>query len=205
MDALGNIDSSLSREALVDLVKEGSNSVKAGAINALSNQDASELLEIITPYLKHKSRPVLRSAVNFLLGQGKSGEYIIIENVERILRKLGTDKSSKSTIARMMEIKALGGMQVVHKYFAKRINKLNSYAKNWLRTRTTGHYSYYYSRYIRRTKRDTEEWLRLASRNLCRPFDDELATTIRTTLETWKGTDYPLTIGTGDFTKMVRI
>jgi hypothetical protein len=204
MDALGNIDSPLSREALVGLLKEGNNSVKAGTIKALSNQTATELLGIIRPYLMHKSRPVVRSAVNFLLAQGRNGEDIIIENVERILRKLGTDKSSKSTLARMMEIKTLGEMQVVHKYFAKRINKLNNHAKNWLRTRTTGHYSYYYSRYIRRAKRDTEEWLRLASRNLCRPFDEDLATTIRTTLETWKGTDYPLTLGSGDITKIVR-
>jgi len=179
VNALGGIDSPRVRCALLELMKEGKNEVKASAIQALSQQDSPELIEIISPYLKHPSRPVMRASITALLDLGSEGEEAVKITMPTILPKFGNDRGSKAVLTRMLELSEVGQMSMVQDYFAKRIQKITANVKRWQSRAIGTSYSYYWNRRERRARNELEWWLDLVSRHLRPPFSEDLVNCIK--------------------------
>ncbi|MFW9793380.1 MAG: HEAT repeat domain-containing protein [Candidatus Thorarchaeota archaeon] len=179
--AIGGIYSPQCRETLIDLLKEGGNTVKAASIYALSKQDTSDLVDIIAPYLLDRSRPVVRASVSALADLGSRGHAAIREKATKIIKKIGNDKPSKAALTKMMGISGVGQMKSVQKYFATRFEKLGDEIRRWNNPNRS--YSYYWNRRERRAKQKLVDYLRLASTHLKPPFNNDLLKAIRAVIK----------------------
>jgi len=181
IEALGKIHSPQCRETLIYLVQNGRNTTRAAAIRALSEQNMEGLVEFLTPYLTHKSRPVSRSSVLALASLGEQGEAAISEKAPTIIKRIGSDRPSRTAIDAMLRISSVAKQNAVHEYFAKRIDSLVNDVKRWTRSASTQRYTYYWGRWERRARQSLVDYIQLASR-LKPPFADELLKSVRTAL-----------------------
>jgi hypothetical protein len=178
--SLGGIYSSQSKEALVELLGNGGNTLKAAAIQALSKQDSTDLLGLIAPYLVDKSRPVVRASVMALSELGSEGKSEVRSKAPIVIKRIGYDRPSKPALVKMLSISGIGGMESIHQYFAKRIERLGREIRNWSNTASRTTYSYYWRRRETRARRRLEDFLRMADTHLSPPLSDELIKSLET-------------------------
>jgi len=181
VNSLGAIYHSHSKEILIELLKHDGNTTRSAVIQALSNQDPTNLVDLISPYLASKSRPVVRASILALTDLGSEGESVIREKAGEVIKKIGYDKPSKSALIRMLGVSGVSEMKPVHKYFAKRIEKLGKETDH-LKRQSNRSYSYWWRRREYRTRERLLEYLKMASTHLSPPFDDDLVNSIRTVL-----------------------
>ena len=173
VNSLGGIDAYEAQEALLGLLKEGSNAVKAKSIEALGRLESPDLVNILKPLLNHRSRPVLRATVKSLIADGGQGVGIVRENIGGILGKLGNDRVSYPVLRELFSLSGMGRRQDVQVYFAKRISRLTKEVKRW-NTANNRYYGYWYQRRERRARRELEQVLRMAGEYTQSPFTSEL-------------------------------
>jgi hypothetical protein len=181
--ALGGIYAPQCRETLLELLRTGGNNTRAAVIQALSKQGSDGLVELISPYLVDKSRPVARASVLTLVELGTKGEAAIRTKAPAIINRIGSDKSSRTALTKMLSVSGVGKMKPIHQYFAKRITKLEREIKNWYQRANRGGYSYYWKRRENRTRERLIEYIRLASTHLRPPFDKDLIDSVKATLK----------------------
>jgi hypothetical protein len=157
---------------------------KAAAISALSNQEPSGLVDLISPYLTNKSRPVVRASVVALLDLGRKGHAAIRKNAPTVVKRIGSDRPSRTAFTRMMSVLGVGKMKPVHEYFAKRIRQFESEIRNWQRRTTSGSYGYYWQRRERRAKQRLTEFLRLTNDYIKPPLEKELVDALQSVTTT---------------------
>ncbi|MFW9838862.1 MAG: HEAT repeat domain-containing protein [Candidatus Thorarchaeota archaeon] len=185
VEALGEIYSRQSKEILRELLKNGGNTLKAAAIQALSNQDRTGMLQLLSPYLVHKSRPVVRASVLALAELGDEGESLIRAQAPIVIKRIGYDKPSRQALLKLMTIRGVNRMESVHQYFAKRIENLGREIKS-LENRANHGYSYYWRRREARARRRLEDYLRMVNTHLRPPYTEELLKSIRTVTKSEK-------------------
>jgi len=176
-EAIGRIYSPICRKTLVEILKEGGNTVKATAIEAIARQEEAGLVDLISPYLVHNSRPVVRASVLALMGLGQEGRAAIREKAPTIIKRIGTDRPSRVAFGKMMTIRGIGKTKSVHRYFAKQIMKHARRLHNWQRRRQRSGYTsstYYYNHWDNRLRKRVSDSVQLANQHLQQPYDDEL-------------------------------
>ena len=178
-EAIGRIYSPTCRETLLEILKDGGNSVKATAIKALVKQEETGLVDIISPYLVDKSKPVVRASVLALVDMGREGHAAIRKNAPTVIKRIGNDRPSRAAFSKMMTIKGIGRTKTVHQYFAKQIMKHARRISNWQRRYNNRSRTYYVSHWERRMKQRLSDALRLANDHLQRPYDEELVKALR--------------------------
>ena len=180
IEAIGGIYCPESKQALLEIVQKGGNTVKAVAIESLGKQDSQGLLEIISPYLEHKSRPVVRSSVLALSNLGKNGRKTLIAKAPAILAKIGNDKPSMGAVSKLLEIPKVGKMRLVQEYYVQLINKQRREVERWKRyeQQRTG-YNYWYQRRARRVTDRMRLLVNLVFQNLKPPYHVELMGTMK--------------------------
>ncbi|MHA2359750.1 MAG: HEAT repeat domain-containing protein [Candidatus Thorarchaeota archaeon] len=177
--AIGGIYSPQCIETLIDLLRDGNNSVKAASIYALSKQGAPRVVELIAPYLVNKSRPVVRASVLALTDLGRKGHAAIRKNASVVIKRIGSDRPSKTALTKMLSISGVGKMKSVQQYFATRFEKLGKNIQRWHSSASGRSYSYYWRRRERRDKQKLIDYIRLASSHLQPPYEKELVKSIR--------------------------
>ena len=176
--ALGGIYAPECRETIVELLDKGRNATKAIAIQALAKQDPGGLIEMIFPYLVHKSRPVSRASVLTLADLGEDGKAAIINKAATVIKRIGYDRPSRAALIKMLSIPQVAGKKEIHRYFAKRIKKLERDYKNSLRRGNVG-YGWYWRRREARVRQRFEDYLRIASTHLKPPYDEDLVKSVQ--------------------------
>jgi hypothetical protein len=192
---LGGIFSYQSKESLIELLEARGNTTKAAAIESLGKQDPAELVKLLSPYLVHKSRPVVRASVLALVELGNEGEDAIRAKAPTVFKRIGYDRPSKIALTKMLGISGIETMKPVHKYFAKRIEKLSRELANWQRRAGSTSYSYYWRRREQRTRSRLIDFLKLAFIHLRPPFDEDLLNSITPAVKsemTWEMKQSPL-------------
>jgi hypothetical protein len=182
VEALGKIYSPQCKETLIELMKNGGNTVRAASIKALSKQEPTRLIDLISPYLRDKSRPVVRASVLALAELGEEGTDTIRENAPVVIKRIGYDRPSRPALVKMLSISEVAGMKLVHQYFAKRIEMLAKQIRSW-QQRPYTNYGYYWRRREIRSKQRLEDYLRLASTHLQPPIDKDLVRVIETVVK----------------------
>lgn len=172
--AIGKVYSKQSEEILLDLLKTGGNAVVAGAISALADCKRDGLITHISPFLEHRSRPVVRAAVLALTGLGRDGRERTKERIPLILRRIGNDKPSRNAVSRVLDIEGVAKQEVVHEFFAKKIDRLREKAENWSRATQRRMASWYHSRWERRARQELRNALQMADSRLQPPFHPEV-------------------------------
>jgi HEAT repeat protein len=179
IEALGGIYSPQCKETLIGLMRNGGNTIRAAAIQALSKQEPTRLIDQISPYLVDKSRPVVRASVLALSELGREGTDAIREKAPLVIKRIGYDRPSRPALIKMLSISEVAGMSSVQQYFAKRIEKLAKQVRTW-QQRPYSNYGYYWRRRETRSKQLLEDYLRLASTHLEPPIDKDLVRVIKT-------------------------
>ena len=95
----------------------------------------------------------------------------------------------------LLGISGIETMKPVHRYFAKRIERLSRELANWQRRSSSTSYSYYWRRREKRTRHRLIDFLRLAFNHLRPPFDEDLLNSITPAVKsemTWEMKQSPL-------------
>ena len=180
---LGSIYSPQSKEILLDLLKAQGNTTRAVAIQALGGQDSIGLVERLTPYLTDKSRPVVRAGVLALAEMGDEGKSAIRDRADVIIKRIGYDRPSKASIAKMLSIEGVASMKTLHQYFAKRLKKLEQNFKAYEK-RGTVSYGWYWRRREARARQRFEDFLRFTGSHLKPPFDEDFVKAVEGIIKT---------------------
>jgi HEAT repeat protein len=206
VDALGRIDADQARAALVSLLESGSNAVKAKSIESLSRLDIPDMIQLVTPYATHKSRPVVRAAVDALLRNGDQGTEVVKENVPTILGRIGSDRTSRFVLTKVLSISGIGERQETQDYFAKRIKNAMRQLERWQASRNRGYsYGYWWQRRERRARTEMEEVVRMAAQCTRPPFSEGLlASLCQVRSKLTDGTAVLAALGQGDLANAVR-
>jgi len=206
ISSMGGIFCPESKRALLEIVNEGGNTVKAAAIEALGKQDPYGLVEVISPYLEHKSRPVVRASVMALSDLGESGTAAILTKVPIILKRIGHDKPSQQAVSKLMQIPDVGKMRSVHEFFITKINKLRKEVERWKRYEQRGSYAYWYQRRQRQTIDKLKATVQLVNQYLKPPFHVELMGTVKAAVKLYAGNDVFLKhLGSTEFAKKLKV
>jgi hypothetical protein len=182
VSSLGGIYHPHSKETLVELLKHDGNTTKAAVIQALSKQEATSLIDLISPHLVSKSRPVVRASIFALTDLGVEGESVVRDNALVVIRRIGYDQPSRKALLRLLGISGVSEMMPVHRYFAKRIEKLGKEINRFKRQSTTS-YSYWWRRREQRARQKLLEYLKMAATHLSSPFNEELVESIKSVVK----------------------
>ncbi|MFW9843602.1 MAG: HEAT repeat domain-containing protein, partial [Candidatus Thorarchaeota archaeon] len=203
--SIGGIYSPESKRALLEILTDSGNTVKAAAIEALGNQDSYGLVDVIKPYLEHKSRPVVRSSVIALTDIGEKGTAAVLTKVPIILKRIGFDRPSQHAITRLLEIPKVGEMRIVQEFYIQKINKLRKEAERWKRYESRGTYSYWYRRRLRYVENQLKDAVQLVNRYMRPPFHVELMGTVHAAIKLYSGNDYFRTLqGNTEFARELK-
>jgi hypothetical protein len=202
--ALGAIYSPECKTALLNLLTDGGNTVKAAAIQALGKQEPSDLVHTLSAYLKHKSKPVVRATVLALTELGTEGEELVKKQVSVVLERIGHDRPSYTAVTKILQIPGVGQLHSVHEFFAKRIYKLRKDAERW-KQRSGTSYAYWYRRRERRAMMKLNEAIELVNHHLQPPFRPELVNSVEAALRLDSQTLYQLSsLGDSELAKILR-
>ena len=172
--AIGGIYSSESKAILLEIAKNGGNTVKATAIQAMGTQDPEGLVDYIKPYLKDRSRPVVRASVLALFELGKDGTEAINGALPVILSRIGNDRPSHNAVIKVLSIPGVSQKRYVQEHFAKRISKQRREVERWSKRAGASSYSWWYRRREQRVRRNIMDVIKLVNRYLKPPFQREL-------------------------------
>ncbi|RLI55817.1 MAG: hypothetical protein DRO87_03425 [Candidatus Thorarchaeota archaeon] len=157
--ALGNIDTDATRDVLADLMRTGSNTVKAAAIECLSRLTSPSLLTIASSHVRNSSKPVARAAILALIRLGAEGQKVLRANATTILERLMHDRPSRGVLKQLLSVEGIRDDSSVQFKLSLRVDILKQMIQRIRREQERGPSSEYHRRWLPRRERKMRDEL----------------------------------------------